>query len=83
MMSKEFEDIKYALFPRTVKYKLSDGMMLTTKGISIEVETANTSSTDFRAAMAEKWQGLIAKLVGLYGVKPLFRLAAKGTWVML
>jgi hypothetical protein len=59
MMNKEFKDIKYALFLRTFKYKRSDGMMLMTNGIDIQVaKTANTSSIDFRAAMAEKWQGL-------------------------
>jgi hypothetical protein len=56
MMNKEFKDIKYALFMRTIKYKLSDGMMLTTNGITIQVaKTENTSSTYFRASMAEKW----------------------------
>jgi hypothetical protein len=56
MMNKEFKDIKYALFPRTIKYKISDGMMLTTNVISIQVaKIENTSSTYFRAAMAEKW----------------------------
>jgi hypothetical protein len=65
MMNKDFKDIKYALFPRTVKYKRSDGMMLTTNGIAIQVaKTENTSSTSFRAAMAEKWQGLPAKTGG-------------------
>jgi hypothetical protein len=55
MMNREFKDIKYALFPRTIKYKRSDGMMLTTNGIAIQVaKTENTSSTSFRAAMAEK-----------------------------
>jgi hypothetical protein len=53
MMNKEFKDIKFALFPLTVKYKRSDGMMLTTRGIAIQVaKTENTSSTYFRAAMA-------------------------------
>jgi hypothetical protein len=65
MTNKEFKDIKYALFPRTVKYKRSDGMMLTTNGIAIQVaKIANTSSSYFRAAMAEKWQGLTAKTGG-------------------
>jgi hypothetical protein len=58
MMNKEFKDIKYALFPRTVKYNISDGMMLTKNGIAIQVaKTENTSSTSFRAAMAEKMAG--------------------------
>jgi hypothetical protein len=62
MMNKEFKDIKYALFPRTIKYKRSDGMMLTTNGIAIQVaKTENTSSTSLRTAMAEKWQGLTSK----------------------
>jgi hypothetical protein len=65
MMNKDFKDIKYTLFPRTVKYKRSDGMMLTTNGIAIQVaKTENTSSTSFRAAMARKWQGLTAKTGG-------------------
>jgi hypothetical protein len=64
-MNKEFKDIKYALFPCTIKYKRSDGMMLTTNGVAIEVaKTENTSSTSFRAAMAEKWLGLTAKTGG-------------------
>jgi hypothetical protein len=55
MTNKEFKDIKYALFPRTVKYKRSDGMMLTTNSFAIQVsKTANTSSSEFRAAMADK-----------------------------
>jgi hypothetical protein len=45
-----------------VKYKQSYEMMLTTNGITIQVaKTENTSSSDFRAAMSEKWQGLTAK----------------------
>jgi hypothetical protein len=65
MMNKDFKDIKYALLPRTVKYKISDGMILMTKGIATQVtKTENTSSTSFRAAMAEKWQGLTAKTGG-------------------
>jgi hypothetical protein len=56
MMNKEFKDIKYALFPHTIKYKRSDGMMLTTNGIAIQVaKTENTSSTSFQTAMAKKW----------------------------
>jgi hypothetical protein len=40
-------------------------MMLTPNGIAIQVaKTENTSSTSFRAAMAEKWQGLTAKAGG-------------------
>jgi hypothetical protein len=64
-MNKEFKDINYDLFPRNVKYKRSNGMMLTTNGIAIQVaKTVNTSSSDFRAAMADKWQGLTAKTGG-------------------
>jgi hypothetical protein len=37
-------------------------MMLTMNAIAIQVaKTANTSASDFRNAMAEKWQGLTAK----------------------
>jgi hypothetical protein len=51
---KDFKDMKYDLFPRTVKYKRSDGMMLTMNCIAIQVtKTANTSASDFRAAMRE------------------------------
>jgi hypothetical protein len=65
MMNKEFKDIKYALYPRTVKYKQPNGMMLTTNGIVIQVsKTENTSSTYFRAAIAEKWHGLTEKTGG-------------------
>jgi hypothetical protein len=63
MVNKEFKDIKYALFPRNIKYKRSDGMMITTSGIAIQVaKRENTSPTYFRAAMAEKWQGLTANI---------------------
>jgi hypothetical protein len=48
MMNKDFKDIKYVLFPHTVNYKRSDGMMLTKNGIAIQVaKTENTSSTSF------------------------------------
>jgi hypothetical protein len=40
-------------------------MMLTTNGIAIQVaKTEKTSPTYFRAAMAEKWQGMTAKTGG-------------------
>jgi hypothetical protein len=44
-------------------------MMLTTNGIATQVsKTADISSTYFRAAMAEKWQGLTSKTgVTLWG----------------
>jgi hypothetical protein len=65
MMVKELKEIKYALFPRHVKYKRSDGIMLTTNCITIQLaKTANTSASDFRAAMTDKWQGLTAKTGG-------------------
>jgi hypothetical protein len=66
MMSKYFKGMKYALFPHTVKYKLrSDRMTLTMNGIAIHVaKTADTLTSDFRAAMAKKWQNLTAKTGG-------------------
>jgi hypothetical protein len=86
MVNKDFKDINYALFPHTVKYKRSHGMMLTTNGIAIQVaKTENTSSTSFRAAMAEKWQGLKAKTGGtLWGktVIPFGREGGMGDAVM-
>jgi hypothetical protein len=78
-MNKEFKDIKYALFPRNDKYKQSDGMMLKTNGIAIQVvKTANTSSSDFRAAMAEKWQGLTAKTCGTLWSKTFIPFGREG-----
>jgi hypothetical protein len=57
MMSKYFKDMKYALFPRTVKYKRgSDGMTLALMMNQITIQVANTENTlasDLRAAMAE------------------------------
>jgi hypothetical protein len=79
MMNKELKDIKYALFPCTVKYKRSDGMMLTTNGIVIQVaKTENTLSTSFRAAMAEKWQGLTAKTGGTLWGKTFITFGREG-----
>jgi hypothetical protein len=65
MMNKEFKDIKYAVFSRTMKYKRSDGMVLTMNGIAIQVsKTENTSSSDFRSVMAYRWKGLTANTGG-------------------
>jgi hypothetical protein len=79
MVNKEFEDIKYELFPRPIKYKRSYGMMLKTSGIATQVsKTENTSSTPFRAAMAEKWQGLTAKAGGTLWGKIFINFSREG-----
>jgi hypothetical protein len=75
MMNKEFKDI-------TIKYKRSDGMMLTTNSIAIQVDkTENTLSTSFRAAMAEKWQGLTAKIGGTLWGKTFISFGREGGMV--
>jgi hypothetical protein len=79
MMNTEFKDIKYALFTRTIKYKRSDGMMLKTNGIDIQVaKTENTSSTS-------NYRALQQKLAALYGAKkniPFGREGDMGDMVM-
>jgi hypothetical protein len=54
-------------------------MMLTTNSIAIQVaKTENTSSTSFRAAMAEKWQGLTAKTGGTLWGKTFISFGREG-----
>jgi hypothetical protein len=67
MTSKDFKDMKYTLFHCIMTNKRgSDGTKLMTNGIEIQVtNTANTSGSDFRAAMAEKWQNLTVKVGGM------------------
>jgi hypothetical protein len=70
IMGEEFKGVKYALFPKSIKYKRSkDGAKMTTNGITLRVaKTIGITSADFRADMAEIWQQLTLKTGGtLFG----------------
>jgi hypothetical protein len=72
MMTKDDNEIKLAIFPKTIKYKIvKDGKAISTTGVTLKVaKTEGITSTEFRANMAEKWQHLDAKTGGsLFGKK--------------
>jgi hypothetical protein len=58
MMGDAFKGVKYALFPKTIKYKRNkDGIKMSTNGITLQVtKTPGITAADFRAEMAKKWQ---------------------------
>jgi hypothetical protein len=63
MMGETFKNVRYALFPKTIKYKRSnDGAKMSTNGITLQVtNTPGITASYFRTEMAEKWQKLTAK----------------------
>jgi hypothetical protein len=70
LMVEEHKSVQYALFPKSINYKrVSDGVRLTTTGVTLQIaKSPNATAEDFRASMAEKWQGINAKNGGtLYG----------------
>jgi hypothetical protein len=72
MMTKDDNEIKLAIFPKTIKYKrVKDGKAMPTTGVTLQVsKTEGITATEFRANMAEKWQQLDAKTGGsLFGKK--------------
>jgi hypothetical protein len=64
MMGEEFKWVKYALFPRTIKYKRSkDGPKITMNGITLQVaKIPGVAAAKIRADMAEKWQLMKVKM---------------------
>jgi hypothetical protein len=60
MMGEEFKGVQYALFPKTISYKISkDVAKMKTNGITLQVaKTLGIMATDFHADMSEKWQRL-------------------------
>jgi hypothetical protein len=72
MMTKDDKEIKLAIFPKTIKYKIvKDGKAMSTTGVTLQVsKTEGITATEFRANMAEKWLQLDAKTGGyLFGKK--------------
>jgi hypothetical protein len=70
LMGDERKEVQYALFQKTINYKrISDGVRLTTTGVTIQVaKSLNLVAADFCASMAEKWQKINAKNRGtLFG----------------
>jgi hypothetical protein len=62
MMTKDDKEIKLAIFPNTIKYKIfKDGKFMSATGVTLQVaKTEGITATEFRANMAEKWQQLDA-----------------------
>jgi hypothetical protein len=56
LMVEEHTSVQYALFPRSINYKIiTDGVQLTTTGVTMQIaKSPNATSADFRATMAEK-----------------------------
>jgi hypothetical protein len=70
LIREEHKELQYALFPKSINYKrVLDGVRLTTTGVAMQIaKSPNSTSADFRASMAEKWQRINAKNGGtLYG----------------
>jgi hypothetical protein len=70
LMGEEHKEVQYALFPKSIKYKIvSDGVRLTTTGVTMQIaKSPNATAAYFCASMAEKWQRINAKNGGtLYG----------------
>jgi hypothetical protein len=67
---RNIQNLHYAVFPKTIKYKCSkDGAKMSTNGIILQVtKTPDITAADFRTEMAEKWPKLTAKNGGtLFG----------------
>jgi hypothetical protein len=66
MMTKDDKEIKLAIFPKTIKYKIvKDGNVVSTTGVTLQVaKTEGIIATEFRVNMAEKWQQLDSKTGG-------------------
>jgi hypothetical protein len=64
MMGDDFKGVKYALFPKKIKYKQSKyGSKMTTDEITLQVtKTPGITIADFRADMVEKWQRMTATI---------------------
>jgi hypothetical protein len=72
MMTKDNKEIKLAIFPKTINYKIvKDVKFTSTTGVTLQVaKIEGITATEFRANMAEKWQQLDAKTGGsLFGNK--------------
>jgi hypothetical protein len=72
VMTKDDKEIKHAIFPKTIKYKIVKEEKVTPPaGVTLQVaKTEGITVTEFRAKMAEKWQQLDAKTGGyLFGKK--------------
>jgi hypothetical protein len=84
MMGETFKNVQYALFPKTVKYKLSKyGANMSTNGITLQVtKTPGITAADFRAEMADTWKKLTAKTEERFLAKPSFPSGKKGILTM-
>jgi hypothetical protein len=72
MMTKDDKEIKLAILPKTIKYKIvKDGKVMSTTGVTLQVaRTEGIIATELRANMVKKWQQLDSKTSGsLFGKK--------------
>jgi hypothetical protein len=80
MMDDELKGVKYALFPKTIKYKRSKyEAKMTTNGITLQVtKTQGIMAADLRVDMAEKWQRMTVKNGGTLFGKTFIQFGKEG-----
>jgi hypothetical protein len=88
MMTKDYKEIKLAIFPKNIKYKrVKDGNVMPNTGVTLQIaKSEGITATEFRANMVGKWwengSNLIPKQADLSLARSSSHLANRETSVM-